>query len=151
MTSAEALIWATNVVDALGRRMDAGVLRFVAGLHRFGVKTAMSCEGHGSRALPYPWVDIDADSVPVARALLTGLPDLAGFGFSTDIGAWTSPVRFGPGEALIEHWVVSQEMRRADLPVAPAELTLRLQHHAKQLAFWQSQIADAAPRLLEVT
>jgi len=78
MSSAQAVRWAESVADRLGKGLDAGVLETVAGLHRRGIATTASCEGHLDRGLPYPWIDFSPEAARQARRLVMD-PLLAGF------------------------------------------------------------------------
>lgn len=49
--------------DGLGMPVDAKIRDLVIGLRRWGVKTSMSCQGHGHYDRhPYPWVMVDIES-----------------------------------------------------------------------------------------
>lgn len=48
-----------ELVDGLGRPIDAGIKKIVSVLRLIGFHTTASCEGHMDRGLPYPWVQIN--------------------------------------------------------------------------------------------
>ncbi len=50
----------SNVKDALGKPIDAGILETVVALNLLGVHTIASCEGHVDWGTRSPWVDIAA-------------------------------------------------------------------------------------------
>lgn len=47
-----------QLVDGLGKRIDAGIKEGVIALRVLGFHTAASCEGHIGRGLPGPWIDV---------------------------------------------------------------------------------------------
>jgi hypothetical protein len=80
MSAREALDWAARLTDDLNRPLDYGITLFVAGLHRYGIATVQSCEGHLDRGWgPAPWVEIAPRSVRRTWLLLRELPELSGF------------------------------------------------------------------------
>ena len=48
--------------DALGRRIDIGIMGLVLALNAHGIRTTASCEGHTDHGYSYPWVWIDKAS-----------------------------------------------------------------------------------------
>jgi len=148
MSAEDALRWAGSVVDGLGRGVDGRVLGFVAGLHRHGVITTMSCEGHAGRALPYPWVDLDPMSLPTARALLLGLPELHEFSFECDFAPERGNARLAPAIPLAETLTIRRLLFEQSGRAEPAEVTSRLANHAPCLPVWQDAVEQAAQRLL---
>src|SRR4051812_35177425 len=52
-----------RVADRLGRPIDDGIFKTVVALNVLGISTRMSCEGHLDHGLPYPWVDIEPETL----------------------------------------------------------------------------------------
>ncbi|HWS85052.1 MAG TPA: hypothetical protein VN207_12430 [Ktedonobacteraceae bacterium] len=48
--------------DALGKRIDIGIMGLVLALNAYGIKTTASCEGHLDHGNPYPWVWVEKSS-----------------------------------------------------------------------------------------
>jgi len=64
-----------NITDALGKGIDPKIIKLVEQLNELGLYTTMSCEGHRSRALPYPWVEMTMISLPKFLSLLSKMED----------------------------------------------------------------------------
>jgi len=70
MTVEQARQEVEAIRDRLGKPVDAKIQEFLVGLRRWGVETTMSCEGHYFGGYQFPWVDITAESLPLAATLL---------------------------------------------------------------------------------
>lgn len=56
-----------QLVDGLGKPIDAGILETVTALRAWGFVTTGSCEGHPDHGTPHPWVDISRDAATRRR------------------------------------------------------------------------------------
>lgn len=50
-----------TVTDGIGCNIDDGIRELVVLLNYNNIGTTMSCWGHTTHGLPYPWFDIDGD------------------------------------------------------------------------------------------
>ena len=78
LESEEALLWARSQVDRQHSPLDPLMVGPVAALHRWGVDTASSCQGHIASEVPYPWIEVAASSSDRLELLLSQYP-LEGF------------------------------------------------------------------------
>jgi len=60
---------ASTVSDKLGLSLDEKITPIVAGLHRYGIKTQASCQGHEDWGNSYPWVEIALSSLDDLKQL----------------------------------------------------------------------------------
>lgn len=80
MTAEEALSWAERVVDGRGMPIDRGIIRLVAGLHRCGIETEMSCEGHQAWGAGYPSITFSGhENYQTVLAVIEAVPALERF------------------------------------------------------------------------
>jgi len=61
----EGLEKVSKYKDTLDQEMDPGIIETVVALHMLGLPTSGSCEGHLDRAMPNPWVDVEALDEPI--------------------------------------------------------------------------------------
>lgn len=57
-----------KITDRLGRPIDEGIKETVIVLNLLGFPTTMSCEGHATRAVGGPWVDMRPEGIEALRA-----------------------------------------------------------------------------------
>lgn len=50
-----------GVTDRLGMPIDEKIIRVVAVLNLYGIRTIQSCEGHLDHGYAYPWIDVVSD------------------------------------------------------------------------------------------
>ena len=50
-----------RIVDAKGLGVDSRIKNTIAAIKINGLGTTGSCEGHGDRGFPYPWVEVESD------------------------------------------------------------------------------------------
>lgn len=58
---------ATQITDANGKPIDAGIFETVVGLIANGIPTIQSCEGHLDQGEMYPWVDLELETEEIKR------------------------------------------------------------------------------------
>jgi excisionase family DNA binding protein len=60
----------SKTVDALGKRIDKGIMPVVIAINVLGISTIASCEGHLNWGASYPWIDIASREVePIAQRI----------------------------------------------------------------------------------
>ncbi len=56
-----------RTVDGLKKRVDEGIKSAVIAFNAAGLSTSASCEGHLDRAIPFPWINVEAPNRPQER------------------------------------------------------------------------------------
>jgi len=74
----QAIAWAQELGDGLGRGLDPEMIAPLAACHLIGVPTTACCQGHDRRQRPnahsFPWIDFAAP-IENGQFLLAALPD----------------------------------------------------------------------------